>query len=135
MVEYGNHVFQAEDIILDFNQPGIMRDLNKHGVSTQTALGPIPKPKLSVSRAASQMFTRSSALKDLVIPGTTGRIVRRPTVVPAGNIFVDDIVTLLPYRETRITWMDWMYGEPKVYAGSEIYSAAFPTMQLWVRPL
>lgn len=129
VAEYGSRVFQDGGTILDFNQTGIMRDLTMHGVFTRPTLLPKPKPKLSVSRAALQGFTRNTAMKDVVIPGTTGRIVRRPTVIPAGDIFVDDVVTMLPYRETRITWAE---REPRVIFGGEIWAAGFPRRQYYV---
>lgn len=118
---YGSRVYE-DGCIRDFNQREIAREL---GTSTSLSRS-APKGIGLVTRGPVKKPTRttgSTLSEDKKVKGFPGRIIQRPTVIPAGNVFVDDVTTTLPYRETKITWEG---EEPKVVLSGEVWVGGFP---------
>ncbi|PSR73062.1 hypothetical protein PHLCEN_2v11084 [Hermanssonia centrifuga] len=89
--------------IMDFNQVDIARDLSNR--KQPTAGGAISP---SGSHLNLEVFSEHAELPDL------GVIETEPTIVHDEVLFVDDVVTKLPFRWTKITegvdWLSAQYG-------------------------
>ena len=112
---YGHQVLLQDLTLLDFNQLDIARDLHRVGESETshgTLLGSFWK-----NNSKNKYFAKD--VHNVHVPGTTGRIVRKPTVIPRGKIFAHDVVTTLPYRETKL---DWTGPEPLVLCGGRTWT-------------
>lgn len=93
--------------LLDFTPLDVARDLHRLELRAQSR-----KPS---SNSLSSWTARSFALprlgKRIKVPteancewivGTGVRLVNRPTVIPKGNSYAKDVITRLPYRETKL---------------------------------
>ncbi len=116
---YGTRII-FNDLMLDFNQRYIghesRRTSNRPTTIRQTALKSLRdalghKSCLQSDKPAADPHQRPSP----------GRIVISPTIIPCGELFEHDIVTALPYYETRVSWPDGV--RPEAIYGSEVWIA------------
>ncbi|KAI0769165.1 hypothetical protein BC629DRAFT_794333 [Irpex lacteus] len=85
---YGSQILLSDGSMLDFNPQLISHELMRVGKS------PLFKPR-------KRLLLGRSSKRDVELP-EGGRIVRQPTVLRKGPVFEQDVVTCLPYRETRL---------------------------------
>ncbi|KAJ3551986.1 hypothetical protein NM688_g4394 [Phlebia brevispora] len=74
--------------------------------------------------------TDPGSADDPMVPGFSERIVRRSTVIPDGNVFTEDIITMLPYHETQVMWEDL---SPRTVLGSDVWSGLFVFSSIWIQ--
>ncbi|KAF7792420.1 hypothetical protein EIP86_003457 [Pleurotus ostreatoroseus] len=118
---YGSRIYE-HSCVRDFNQREIARDL---GTRPSHSIRSVPNNIRFISHlpfGSSGRDSNAMPKEDRKVHGYPGRIVLRPTVISAGNVFVEDVITSLPYRETEITWED---ETPRVVLGGEIWVGGF----------
>ncbi|KAI0339584.1 hypothetical protein BDW22DRAFT_1431487 [Trametopsis cervina] len=130
---YGWQFVLPDFTMLDFNPVDIARDLQHagHAVTPPTysrKRGPVVARK---HRSLKEFLTGVSAHPhpepDPHIPGK-GVIIRQATLIKRGDIFMQDVVTWLPYRETKLQWTH--NSKPALIFGGEVWVAcAVPEMQ------
>ncbi|KAI0089533.1 hypothetical protein BDY19DRAFT_109088 [Irpex rosettiformis] len=114
---FGHRILRPNFRLLDFNRLEIARDLQRAGKTyPASSRDPLRHEK------SFRLFRSDKAFKDLddVSMGTNERIVRHPTVIRNDILFDKEIVTMLPYRETRLDWND---SEPLFLFGGETWVA------------
>ncbi|KAI0694450.1 hypothetical protein BC835DRAFT_1415350 [Cytidiella melzeri] len=103
---YGHQMICRDNTLLDFSSSDIARDLrnaaNKGHASTEARQPTLRKGKSFQLWQGPEEHESIQDLDDVVIPGYSGRIVRRATVLRQEMLFFHDIITTLPYRETKI---------------------------------
>ncbi|KAJ3551988.1 hypothetical protein NM688_g4393 [Phlebia brevispora] len=112
---YGSHA------IFDFNQREIARDLSTSCAKVHAGF----KPEAPATHSAFRRLYRSMRLgvkNTRKVPRFPGRIVSQPTVIPHGNIFTEDIISMLPYRETPVIWEG---AEPFTVLGGDVWIGGF----------
>ncbi|KDQ62684.1 hypothetical protein JAAARDRAFT_189976 [Jaapia argillacea MUCL 33604] len=96
--------------IMDFNQLDIARDLLRHQVRS-------PSPTLLREPPHSPPQEPSSDDSQNMSFDPTTNIVIEPAVIPAGDIYVNDVTTALPYREVVF---DIPLPFPQILASSDL---------------
>ncbi|KAI0087087.1 hypothetical protein BDY19DRAFT_995170 [Irpex rosettiformis] len=105
---FGGKVLLNDLTLLDFNQLDIFRDLQRADKSYIRLGVDTSPPQSHFSRLFHRGESGNLAVRmaqdsgDIYIPGTLFHIVTDPTVIPKGRIFDEDVVTMLPYRESRL---------------------------------
>ncbi|KAF7792422.1 hypothetical protein EIP86_003459 [Pleurotus ostreatoroseus] len=121
MITYGSLIYE-DGCIRDFNQREIARDL---GTRPSHSIRSVLKNMRFSSRlpfGSSGRDFNATPKEDWKVPGYPGRIILRPTVIPAGKIFIEDVITMLPYRETKITWEE---EQPAVVLWGEVWVGVY----------
>lgn len=109
---YGYRLLFPDMTVMDFNPLDIARHLQRAARTKPPMVpsSPTKGPKWRHFRKESK--SRAVEPEDVELSGSAGRIIRRPTTIPRGSMFTEDVVTMLPYRETRLAWD----GAPPVFA-------------------
>lgn len=136
--DLGHQTISWGTTLLDFNQLDIARDLqgigkhvqNAHCTKDNTVDHPSQKPYKRVRylwpfRFGGSKKRRSSChenLEDICYDNVNTRIIRRPTVIPRGEVFSADVITKLPYRQIELQW-DQKNSFPWTIFGGETWVA------------
>jgi hypothetical protein len=129
---YGYQVLLPNFTLLDFNPVSIRRDLHRAGIK-MTLTDTSPKLNLSKRKKSSRLLRSDKPApagenqEDVEIPEYNGRIIRRPTVIRREALFSQDIITTLPYRETKL---DWTGPNPEHMFGGETWVACTRDVRL-----
>ncbi len=98
---FGHRILRPDFTLVDFNRLDIARDLKRAGKA-------YPKSDRSATLEEKAVRflrgNRSTGQTEDVSVGANEQIVRHPTVIHNDVLFDRDIVTTLPYRETRLQW-------------------------------
>jgi hypothetical protein len=111
---YGSQMLFSDFTVLDFNPRSIARDL--HGMGKDVLV----KTRSTMGMRSQRFWDRwSPKVEDVDVPGGS-RIIRKPTVLQKGGIIAEDIVTYLPYRESKLNWTGPI---PVLLFGGEVWVA------------
>lgn len=119
---HGYQILRPDFTMLNFNPIDIARDLHRVGAKTHTtSVQGLTRQKKPFRLLRSDKSAPTLELLDNVdIPGCAGRIVREPTIIRREAMFSQDIVTTLPYRETKLYWTGM---SPEYVFGGEMWVA------------
>lgn len=122
---HGSNVMLNGDTLLDFNVLDVRRATSlaeaahyRTDVARVSTNGPRQRIGRYVNHVASKVGSSSySKVDDAEIPFSTGQVVRHPTTIPHKDIFVEDVVTNLPYQETTMDWPSSADLPAQLYGG------------------
>ncbi|KAI0683780.1 hypothetical protein BC835DRAFT_718085 [Cytidiella melzeri] len=112
---YGSQMVLSNYSLLDFNPRDIARDLHYLEKSSPSASS--MSRSSAVGRRIRSLGRRGSDDGDVEMPDG-GVIVRRPTVYRKGKLFMEDVITSLPYRESKLNWTG---PRPVLIFGGEVW--------------